>query len=383
MPRRSTTAPEVSPPATTSRRTPDAHQTFRDIRHRLLNGMPGCIAAMTRLQSCDLVRRRAAGDQDRAAADSLARPSQRAPHLGRAGDDLFGIEVQHGTWSFRRWRSAASVACEQLPARHAAGPPTGAPAAAPAAARFDLAGGDQRPGEAEADAGRADRQAMIQRDAADGFEIAVEHGIDNSGARCPCPRDRQAAREPRPRRATASARSTSPTLVWLWRASTRTRLESCIGLSGWSFSGLSFSGTEPHEQIALIDGAAGLRKSRRHQHDRVAGIGAQRIHHRADIAGVGGIEGRADLEQHMAGAAAAQPFFRRARARTARPASIDGSSATPRRRRPRAAQGRRRARRWSAPCAGPAGQRVGEIGGAGVVVGDAAQRQFHGHFAPA
>src|SRR4029453_7008938 len=48
--------------------------------------------------------------------------------------------------------------------------------------RFDLAGGDQRPGKAEADTGRADRQPMIQRDAPDGFELAVEPGVKNSGA---------------------------------------------------------------------------------------------------------------------------------------------------------------------------------------------------------
>ena len=45
------------------------------------------------------------------------------------------------------------------------------------------------------------------------------------------------------------ASSTSPTFVLLWRASTRTRLESCIGLSGWSFSGLSFSGTAPTNRL--------------------------------------------------------------------------------------------------------------------------------------
>jgi hypothetical protein len=28
-------------------------QTIRDIDHRLLNGMSDCIAAMTKLQSCD------------------------------------------------------------------------------------------------------------------------------------------------------------------------------------------------------------------------------------------------------------------------------------------------------------------------------------------
>jgi hypothetical protein len=148
-------------------------------------------------------------------------------------------------------------------------------------------------------------------------------------------------------------------------------------LSGWSFSGLSWSGT--HEQVAHIDGAAGLGKGRRHQHDRVTAIGAQRIHHGADIAGVGGIEGRADLEQHMAGAVPAQPFFgcSRARHRKAgfdRPAfqrhhhgidlgqfEIVGGHA----------DGLHRAQ-------AAAGQRVGEIGGAGVVVGNTAKRNFSG-----
>ncbi len=141
------------------------------------------------------------------------------------------------------------------------------------------------------------------------------------------------------------------------------------------------------EQIALIDRAAGLRKRRRHQHDSLAGIGAQRIHHGPDIAGVGGIEGRADLEQHMIGPSPAQPFFRRARARH-REAGFD---------RPAFQRHHHRIdfRQRQIACGNAdglhgaqaaAGQRVGEIGGAGVVVGDAAKRYLSGQrhgFTPA
>jgi len=48
--------------------------------------------------------------------------------------------------------------------------------------RSDLAGCDQRPGNAEPDAGGADRQPVIQCDAPNGFQVAVEHGVDNGGA---------------------------------------------------------------------------------------------------------------------------------------------------------------------------------------------------------
>jgi len=54
--------PDVSSPATINRRTPD-YTTVSDIGHRLLD-MSGCIAAMTKLQSCDIVRRRTTRDQD-------------------------------------------------------------------------------------------------------------------------------------------------------------------------------------------------------------------------------------------------------------------------------------------------------------------------------
>jgi hypothetical protein len=137
------------------------------------------------------------------------------------------------------------------------------------------------------------------------------------------------------------------------------------------------------EQVALIDGAAGFRKGRRHQNDRVARVGAQRVHDRTDIAGVGGIEGRTDLEQQVAGAAAAQPFLRRARTidrnvsldRTALERHHDSIDLRQREVVRRHPDGLHRAQALT-------GQRVGEVGGAGIVVGDAAQGQFHG-FTPA
>jgi hypothetical protein len=110
---------------------------------------------------------------------------------------------------------------------------------------------------------------------------------------------------------------------------------------------------------------------------------AQCVHHRADIAGVSGIEGRADLEQHVAGAAAAQPFFGGARSRHGK-AGFDRAALERHHDRVDLRE-REVVRRYADGLHGAqalTGQRVGEIGGAGVVVGDAAQRQFHG-FAPA
>jgi hypothetical protein len=72
---------------------------------------------------------------------------------------------------------------------------------------------------------------MIQRHAADGFEIAVEHGVDDRGANALAGEIGKRARTASAPRGSVADR-TSPTLVLLWRASTRTRLESCIGLSG-------------------------------------------------------------------------------------------------------------------------------------------------------
>ena len=223
---------------------------------------------------------------------------------------------------------------------------------------------------------------MIQRDTADGFEIAVEHGVDNSGANAILDEVSEARtdglRATRERGeidqadlAPALARQHPHQIGVVHRIERMILQRAFVQRHG------------AHEQIALIDGAAGFRKGRRHQHDGVAGIGAQRVHHRADIAGIGGIEGRADLEQHVTGAAAAQPFLRGART-IDRNASLDRAALERHHHRidlgqrevvGRHADGLHRTQALT-------GQRVGEVGSAGVVVGDAAQRQFHG-FTPA
>ena len=384
MPRRSTTAPEVSPPATTSRRTPDCDQPLGDIGHRLLDGVPRRVAAMARLQaprpdpasSCEAIRTGPLPSR------SLAQPSARwvsaLPATTCSGSRCSTGMICFGARDLREGglRTAAGQAGRQAADRRVGhrgrrmgrDPPRRQPARGPDRARAPM----RRP--------RRRDPARPRR----WFRDRARTRRRRSRRQIPCRRDPPDAREPHPRRARSIARSTRPTLVLLCRPSTRTRLESCIGLSGWSFSGLSFSGTRADEQIALVDGAAGLGKCRRHQHDGVAGIGAQRVHDRADIAGIGGIEGRADLEQHVFGATRrASMSRRRASARPPAPASIErlfsdtttastsGNVEIVRRH----ADGLHRAQ-------AAAGQGVGEIGGAGVVVGDAAQRQCH-DFAPA
>src|ERR1700722_17065887 len=61
-------------------------------------------------------------------------------------------------------------------------------------------------------------------------------------------------------------RSMRPTEPFDCRCSTRTRLESCIGLSGWSLSGLSFKGVEPTDRgprqtVRPVSGKAGVTKA--------------------------------------------------------------------------------------------------------------------------
>ncbi len=182
MPRRSTTAPEVSPPATTNRRTPECTRPSRDIGHRLLDSMPGGIAAVARLQSCDLIRRRTARDQDRD-----RRRSARSPRPARAvppRDRRRSVRDRDAARPSSSRHSRSAAASPASNSRRGTPPARRPPRRTPLRrTRFDLAGGDQRPGKAEPDAGGADRESMIQRDAADGFQIAVEHGVDHSGAK--------------------------------------------------------------------------------------------------------------------------------------------------------------------------------------------------------
>src|ERR1700730_14073865 len=98
--------------------------------------MPGCIAAMTSLQSCHLIRRRTGGDQDRTVLEPLPRPGQRAPRFIPAGDHLIGIEMQH--------RHHGLGACDLLQrglrttAGKAARPAAATGASEPASAPFGL-----------------------------------------------------------------------------------------------------------------------------------------------------------------------------------------------------------------------------------------------------
>ena len=248
--------------------------------------------------------------------------------------------------------------------------------------RFRAARCHQRAGKPKTDARCTNGDAMIERDRADGFEIAFEYRIGNRSAKTFFDKLREMrAHRVRPARDHREIDETDLGLALPRQHPHQIGIVHRIERMVLQRAFIERHGAD--EQIALIDRAAGFRKRRRHQHDGVAGIGAQRIHHRPDIAGIGGIEGRADLEQHMRGAAPAHPFFRGARfghrlRRLDGPAlqrhhnGIDLGQLQIIRRH---ADGLHRAQ-------AAARQRVGKIGRAGVVVGDAAQRQRH-DFAPA
>ena len=82
-PSRSTAAPDVSPPATTSRRTPRGHEAGSDLGQRVFDRVAGFVSAVARLQSRDLFRLLARGDQDRTRLDALFRPVERPIDLAR------------------------------------------------------------------------------------------------------------------------------------------------------------------------------------------------------------------------------------------------------------------------------------------------------------
>ena len=177
--------------------------------------MSGRIAAVTRLQGCDLFRRRTAGDQDRAVTHSVFRPGQCAPGFIGAGDDPVGIEMQHrhrlfgvGDLLQRRLRATAGKARGRSADRRVG--------VRTRHIRFDPGGSDHRPGKAEPDAGGADRQPVIQRHLADGFEITDRIRHRRSPRQCPGLRDRQGARARHPR-------------LWQGRQAARARPCSCSG----------------------------------------------------------------------------------------------------------------------------------------------------------
>jgi hypothetical protein len=130
------------------------------------------------LQSCDLIRRRTGGNQERALLEPFPGPAQRAPGLVLAGHNPVGIEMKHRHHPFGagdllqcRLRTAPGEARRRSADRGFS--------SRIRCVRFDFTRGNQRPGEPEAEAGCTDGNAMVQRDLTDGFQIAFEHGIGN------------------------------------------------------------------------------------------------------------------------------------------------------------------------------------------------------------
>ena len=74
------------------------------------------------------------------------------------------------------------VACEQLPARQAAGPPIAASGVALEDARFGFARRYKGTRQAEPNAGSANRHPLVERNLTDRLQIAIEHRIDDGRA---------------------------------------------------------------------------------------------------------------------------------------------------------------------------------------------------------
>ena len=223
-----TTAPEVSPPATTRRPTPGATRPFARV------AMVFSIAWLdfsTPYLACRALT--ASGDrlaESRIGASpswSLAQASAASP-TGFATANGVGVEAQV--------RSLEGGDLAQGGGRAGAG-------------QHRAGAGDLRQGigiglvrqqtaaavggrQAERHAGSAGDQPVVADRLADDAEIGVGHGVDDDVAdpvgRQPVERGAQ-TRSIRPGPASAA---TSPTLCDVWRASTRTRLASVIGFSG-------------------------------------------------------------------------------------------------------------------------------------------------------
>src|SRR5579871_787280 len=168
---------------TGNHQTPHAglHEAFGNIGHGLLDGMPGCITAMTGLQSCNLIRRRAGGDQNRPFRDSLSRPGERAARPALARHDLLGIEMKQrhlGLGAGDLLQGSLRTAAGQTRCRSADW------------RLFRLVGGalrdparsDQRTRQTKSHAGGANRQPVVERYLTNRLKIAIEDRIDNGGA---------------------------------------------------------------------------------------------------------------------------------------------------------------------------------------------------------
>ena len=97
MPSAPTTAPEVSPPATTSLRTPIGHQALGDLGQRLLDQRPCALDADLALCGLHVVRRRRGVDQHRLRPHPNIGPVQRLARYRLPRRQLARIDAQGGS----------------------------------------------------------------------------------------------------------------------------------------------------------------------------------------------------------------------------------------------------------------------------------------------
>ena len=254
-----TTAPEVSPPATTSLRTPRATRPCAILPSAVLDELAPRARRRARLDAADLVGVGRRVDQHRPFAEQRRRARRRAPatprrRLRRARS---GSTRNDGRDARALRPPARCVASEQLPARHGGRPDRGAgarhrrarrsgrrrgSAAARPSAMPEPAGDERQVGAALAGDVAGDRRRCAST-------IAWLHALGRSA--------REAARGSPPGPCCATGRS-GPARPCAASAppSTRTRLASVIGVSGWSRMPRFRQQHVADEQVAEVDRAA-------------------------------------------------------------------------------------------------------------------------------
>ena len=80
----------------------ELNETDRDLRERAFDGVARGLAAVTRLQSPDLLRFRAGRNGDRTHRDAIPRPRERAGDLATILDQALGRKAQRRNLSLRR-----------------------------------------------------------------------------------------------------------------------------------------------------------------------------------------------------------------------------------------------------------------------------------------
>ena len=282
----------------------------------------------------------------------------------------------------RNSATCALVACEQLPETIALNPFT---------AGSDAASPDGGDGEVARQADRQARAGADQRQVANRLAEAVQVVVvDRVGDR---DRDAFAPQgvEARPdRRGRSAGRAVIDEADAAGRAPVRPRRRELrlqdadeVGVGHRRQRMVAHAALgEQHvadEEMALEDRARVVGERRRRDREVAAELVHQRLEHRADVAARRRVEGRADLEVDLRRAGSAQPaacrerlLDRELRLDRSRLERDDDRIGVERRRRSVAGN----ADRLHRPHAG-ADQVVGEVGGAGEVVGDAAEADRH------